>query len=91
MPFKGDFMVGTEQFEKGERTWGTVIIFLVFVPNLVFMAWIAHANRKRFGEKGTWAKIIIAGNVQLITVVRYKYKLNYYLQYFKANYGLTNL
>ena len=67
----GDFIVGREQLEKGEYTWGSVIILLMFVPNVVFMAWIAHANRKDFGKKETWAKILIAGNVQLITLVRY--------------------
>ena len=63
--------MGKEQIQNGETWWGFWIIVLMFFPNIVFIVWFILVNRKKFGSKDTYMKIMISGMVQLITVIRY--------------------
>ena len=68
--FKGDVIVGKEQIDKGEFWWGFWIVMFMFAPNLVFITWFIIANRRKLKTKDTWFKVFIAGNVQLVTLIK---------------------
>ena len=68
--FIGDIIVGKEQIEKGETWWGSWIVALMFLPNLVFITWFVLAYRKKLLSKNTWIKVFIAGNVQFVTLIK---------------------
>ena len=47
----------------------------MFIPNIVFVAWIFHANRKKLRSIHTWIRLLISANVQIITLIRYNCNL----------------
>ena len=67
----GDYIVAKGYIEKGDVVWGSTIIMLMFVPNIIFMAWFVQGFNKKLCQKTTWEKIFAAGSVQLITIIRY--------------------
>ena len=45
----------------------------MFLPNIVFMLWFLHGNKKKLLRLDTWAKVIVAGSIQLVTIIKYVY------------------
>ena len=68
--FSGDIIVGKEQTDNDEHWWGFWIMTLMFLPNLLFITWFILARRNKLFNKETWFKVFIAGNVQLVTLIK---------------------
>ena len=68
--FLGDLIVGKEQIEKGKFWWGFWIIFLTFLPNLIFLVWYTIKRRSHLGKIETWKNMFLVGNVQLVTILK---------------------
>ena len=66
----GDTQVGVDHINNGDVVWDYTIIFLIFLPNLVFILWFTLANRGHLLEAGTWGMILTAGSVQVVTFMR---------------------
>ena len=66
----GDTQVGVDHINNGDVVWGYTIIFLMFLPNLVFILWFTIASRGHLLETGTWGMILTAGSVQVVTFMR---------------------
>ena len=66
----GDSQVGVDHINGGNKVWGYTIISIMFLPNLVFIVWFTFSHRGSLLQSGTWAKILIAGSVQLLTFLR---------------------
>ena len=80
----GDIAVGEEKIQNGDTTWGSVIIFLIFLPNIVLIVLAMFGNIKNIRSKDTLFKVIIAGLVQIVSVFRYIFgiRLNFINFYF---------
>ena len=63
-------IVGNEQIEKGDNWWGFWIIFLTFLPNVIFMVWYMIKRRRFAGKLETWRNMLIIGNVQIVTILK---------------------
>ena len=66
----GDLIVGKEQIEKGKFWWGFWIIFLTFLPNLIFLVWYTIKRSRHLGKIETWKNMFLVGNVQLVTILK---------------------
>ena len=65
-----DLIVGVEQIEGGHYWWGSWIIVLTFLPNIIFWIWYTYVRRKKLGECETWKNLLLVGNVQLVTILK---------------------
>ena len=70
----GDTLVAKGHIERGDLVWGSTIFLLMFVPNIVFVMWFLQGHWNNLRRKDTCAKILIAGNVQLVTLSRHVYQ-----------------
>ena len=69
--FVADCQVADIYIDRGDKVWGGAIIGLMFVPNIVFMVWVWHGNRRKVSRMETLAKVVTAGLVQVVTIVKY--------------------
>ena len=67
----GDAIVSKGYIDNGDVVWGSTIIVLIFVPNIIFMAWFVQGFNKKLCQKATWGKIVAVGSIQVITIIRY--------------------
>ena len=66
----GDGAVSYDQIQSGNPVWGFGIIGLMFLPNIVFVLWFLVGNKKKQSKSETLAKILVAGSVQLVTLIK---------------------
>ena len=66
----GDGAVSYDQLQSGNPVWGFGIIGLMFLPNIVFVLWFLVGNKKKQSKSETLAKILVAGSVQLVTLIK---------------------
>ena len=69
----GDILVAKGHIERGDPVWGSTIFLLMFVPNIVFMMWFLQGHWNNLRQKDTCAKLLTAGSVQLVTLIRHVY------------------
>ena len=67
---KGDTQVGVDHINNGDLVWGSMVILLQFLPNLVFILWFILSQKEHLCESRTWGKIFFAGSVQIVTLMR---------------------
>ena len=73
-----DALVSKEKLEHGHYVWGGVIIFLMFLPNLLFSIWMILGSRRRSSkgdnserklcEKDTGIRVVAGTSIQCITI-----------------------
>ena len=68
--FIGDGAVSADHIENGHPVWGYSIIGLMFLPNIVFVLWFLVGNKKKQSKSETLAKVLVAGSVQLVTMIK---------------------
>ena len=56
--------------QEPDTIWGITMIFLMFFPNIMFLAWFIHGYRNQLCSKDGIVKIIAASCVQLVTLMR---------------------
>ena len=67
---KGDIVVGEEQIDSGNKWWGFWVIFLTFLPNIIFVVWYMIKRRRHLGKLETWRNVFVVGNIQIITLLK---------------------
>jgi hypothetical protein len=71
--FPGDVSVADNHVSNGDYVWGYTVILLMFLPNIVFVLWFLNGNKKKLLQADTWAKVLVAGSIQLVTIIKYVY------------------
>ena len=56
--------------QKADTIWGITMISLMFLPNIVFLGWFIHGNRRKLCSKEGITKIFAVSCVQLIALIR---------------------
>ena len=76
--FVGDGAVAYQHVENQNPVWGYTIIGLMFLPNVVFILWFVLGNKRQVGQsrRRTLTKILVAGSVQLVTLIKYVKRTN---------------
>ena len=69
--FVADITTAHTYIDQKDYVWGGTIISLMFLPNIVFMIWVWNGNRRKASRTETLAKVITAGLVQVVTIVKY--------------------
>ena len=57
-------------YQKPDTVWGLTMISLMFLPNIVFLAWFIHGYRRKICSKEGIIKIVAISCVQLVTLMR---------------------
>ena len=57
--------------QNGNPGWGAIGIMLMFITNVVFIAWFIQGSWKNLWSRGTFYKLVAAAFVQVITLLRY--------------------
>ena len=66
----GDGAVSYDHIQNGNPVWGCSIIGLMFLPNIVFVMWFLFGNKEKKSRRDAFAKVLVAGNVQLVTMIK---------------------
>ena len=69
----GDILVSVEKLEDGHVIWGTTIISLMFLPNLVFLIWMILGSYRHLCHRDTCLRLLAGGSIQCVTIFRYVY------------------
>ena len=69
--FLGDVLVSLEKLNDGHVVWGTTIISLMFLPNLVFVIWMILGSHRRMWHRDTCLRLVAGGSIQCVTLFRY--------------------
>lgn len=72
----GDILVSIEKLEDGHVVWGTTIISLMFLPNLVFLIWMVLGSYRQLCHRDTCLRLLAGDSIQCVTIFRYVYLEN---------------
>ena len=66
----GDILVTIERLREGHVVWGTTIIVLMFLPNVLFIVWMILGSHRKLCHKDTGLRLALGGGIQCVTIMR---------------------